>query len=88
MSRCTTTNSANIDVNMCAMIPQSIKKTIVLFLINQGIKMLLSNPNVQEKKKQLVILLNTILDALKDMEVTEEELSTIKTRMDELFARN
>lgn len=49
--------------------------------------MLLSNPNVQEKQKQLVILLNTIIDALKDMEITEEELSTIKTRLDELFAR-
>ena len=76
----------NIDVNMYAMIPQSIKKTIALWVLNYGLKMLLSNPNVQEKQKQLVILLNTIIDALRDMEITEEELSTIKERLDELFS--
>lgn len=70
-----------------SLIPQSWKKSIALWMLNYALSKVLSNPNVQEKQKQLVMLINTILDATRDFKLTEEEISSIKTRFEQLFSK-
>lgn len=66
---------------------ERILKSIAIYALNWGLNWVLSHDKVQDKQKQLVKTLNTILDALRDHKLTSEELILIKTRLDELFSK-
>lgn len=55
------------------------------FLLNVGLKWLLSRPDVQEKQKQVVKFINTVLDATRDMNLTNDELETLKNELNAIF---
>lgn len=55
------------------------------FLLNVGLKWLLSRPDVQEKQKQIVKFINTVLDATRDMNLTNDELETLKNELNAIF---
>lgn len=46
--------------------------------LNMGLKWLLSNPKVQEKQKEVVKFVNALLDATRDMKLSDDELATLK----------
>lgn len=58
------------------------KKKIILYLakmfLNIGLKWLLSNPNVQSKQKEVVKFINSLLDATRDMKLSDDELASLK----------
>lgn len=55
------------------------------FLLNVGLKWLLSRPDVQEKQKQIVKFINTVLDSTRDMNLTNDELETLKNELNAIF---
>lgn len=55
------------------------------FLLNVGLKWLLSRPDVQEKQKQIVKFINTVLDSTRDMDLTNDELETLKNELNAIF---
>lgn len=65
----------------------SIKKSVSLWLLNWAIKSVLSSDVVQEKQKQLISLLNAVIDALRDKKITEDEITDLKDRLSKLFSR-
>ena len=65
----------------------SIKKSVSLWLLNYAIKSILSSDVVQEKQKQLISLLNALIDALRDKEITEDEITDLKDRLSKLFSK-
>ena len=65
----------------------SIKKNVLLWLLNYAIKSILSSDVVQEKQKQLISLLNALIDALRDKEITEDEITDLKDRLSKLFSK-
>ena len=65
----------------------SIKKSVSLWLLNWAIKSVLSSDVVQEKQKQLISLLNAVIDALRDRKITEDEITDLKDRLSKLFSR-
>lgn len=54
-------------------------------LLNMGLKWLLSKPNVQDKQKQVVKFINTLLDATRDMKLSDDELETLKQDLMTIF---
>lgn len=64
-----------------------IKKSVSLWLLNYAIKSILSSDVVQEKQKQLISLLNALIDALRDKEITEDEITDLKDRLSKLFSK-
>lgn len=54
-------------------------------LLNVGLKWILSRPDVQEKQKQVVKFINTVLDATRDMNLTNDELETLKNELNAIF---
>ena len=64
-----------------------IKKSVLLWLINWAIKSILSSDVVQEKQKKLISLLNAVIDALRDKEITEDEITDLKDRLSKLFGK-
>lgn len=58
------------------------KEKIILYfakmLLNMGLKWLLSNPNVQSKQKEVVKFINSLLDATRDMKLSDDELASLK----------
>lgn len=65
----------------------NIKKSVSLWLLNWAIKSILSSDVVQEKQKQLISMLNAVIDALRDKEITEDEITDLKDRLSKLFSR-
>ena len=65
----------------------NIKKSVLLWLLNWAIKSILSSDVVQEKQKQLISLLNALIDALRDKEITEDEITDLKDRLSKLFSK-
>lgn len=65
----------------------NIKKSIAMWLLNYAIKSILSSDVVQEKQKQLISLLNAVIDALRDKEITEDEITDLKDRLSKLFSK-
>lgn len=61
---------------------KTMKDKIILYfakmLLNIGLKWLLSNPKVQAKQKEVVKFINTLLDATRDMKLSDDELATLK----------
>lgn len=51
---------------------------VAKMLLNIGLKWLLSKPSVQNKQKQVVKFINTLLDATRDMKLSDDELETLK----------
>ena len=58
---------------------------VARFLLNVGLKWLLSRPDVQEKQKQVVKFINTVLDSIRDMNLTNDELETLKNELSAIF---
>ena len=58
------------------------KEKIILYfakmLLNIGLKWLLSNPKVQSKQKEVVKFINSLLDATRDMKLSDDELTSLK----------
>ena len=58
------------------------KEKLILYfakmLLNMGLKWLLSNPNVQSKQKEVVKFINSLLDATRDMKLSDDELASLK----------
>lgn len=65
----------------------NIKKSIAMWLLNYAIKSILSSDVVQEKQKQLISLLNAVIDALRDKKITEDEITDLKDRLSKLFSK-
>lgn len=66
----------------------NIKKTIAMWLLNYALKSILSSEVVQEKQKQLIALMNAVIDALRDKKITEDEIADLKDRLSKLFSRD
>ena len=58
------------------------KEKIILYfakmLLNMGLKWLLSNSKVQSKQKEVVKFINSLLDATRDMKLSDDELASLK----------
>lgn len=65
----------------------NIKKTIAMWLLNYALKSILSSEVVQEKQKQLIALMNAVIDALRDKKITEDEIADLKDRLSKLFSK-
>ena len=65
------------------------KEKIILYfakmLLNMGLKWLLSNPNVQSKQKEVVKFINSLLDATRDMKLSDDELASLKQDLVSIF---
>lgn len=65
----------------------NIKKTIAMWLLNYALKSILSSEVVQAKQKQLIALMNAVIDALRDKKITEDEIADLKDRLSKLFSK-
>ena len=65
------------------------KEKLILYfakmLLNMGLKWLLSNPNVQSKQKEVVKFINSLLDATRDMKLSDDELASLKQDLVSIF---
>lgn len=66
----------------------NIKKTIAMWLLNYALKSILSSEVVQAKQKQLIALMNAVIDALRDKKITEDEIADLNDRLSKLFSRD
>lgn len=62
------------------------KKTLLMWILNILLKQILENANVQQKQKDVIYMLNTIVDALRDAKLEESELRNIKDAFSKLFS--
>lgn len=65
----------------------NIKKTMAMWLLNYALKSILSSEVVQAKQKQLIALMNAVIDALRDKKITEDEIADLKDRLSKLFSK-
>lgn len=62
------------------------KRKLAIFILNMVLKHVLTNENVQQKQKDVIWLMNTIVDALRDFKIEESELRNIKDAIGRLFS--
>lgn len=65
---------------------KTMKKKILMWILNILLKQILENANVQQKQKDVIWLMNTIVDALRDFKLEESELRNIKDAIGRLFS--